>query len=106
MIFKLYAYFFQDGAIANGDNFQKTVRKCYDSNPQQLVAVGINCLGPKYVEPLIKGLNKGRENRPIPIIVYPNSGENYNPESGYVPNLTNKLLLNNIKDNFFYFQLD
>ncbi|XP_044740077.1 homocysteine S-methyltransferase YbgG-like [Chrysoperla carnea] len=74
----------KDGAIANGDNFHKTVRKCYDSNPQQLVAVGINCLGPKYVEPLIKGLNKGRENRPIPIIVYPNSGENYNPESGWI----------------------
>ncbi len=41
-----------------------------------VVAVGLNCTAPKYVESLIKILT---ENTDKPVIVYPNSGEIYNP---------------------------
>lgn len=78
-----FVIFQQDGrSIAYGENFQKTVRDCYDSNPEQLVAIGANCLAPRLIENLFKGINNGRKN-PIPLIVYPNSGESYNVEQGY-----------------------
>lgn len=70
--------------ISYGEDFQKVARKCYDMNPQQLVAVGANCLAPSLVEGLFKGINKGREHNPVPLIVYPNSGEKYNAQLGYV----------------------
>lgn len=41
-----------------------------------VVAVGLNCTAPKYVESLIRILAKETDK---PIIVYPNSGEIYNP---------------------------
>ncbi|KAF5287119.1 hypothetical protein FQR65_LT12342 [Abscondita terminalis] len=75
----------QDGkSIANGDNFQDAARKCYDLNPQQLLAVGVNCLAPKLVESLLTDINKNRSTNPIPLIVYPNSGETYNVELGWI----------------------
>lgn len=46
------------------------------------MALGVNCIGPKYVDSLFKGLNEDREDNPVPLIVYPNSGENYNLELG------------------------
>ena len=41
-----------------------------------VVAVGLNCTAPKYVEALIKILTVNTDK---PVIVYPNSGEIYNP---------------------------
>lgn len=70
--------------ISYGEDFQKVARKCYDMNPQQLVAVGANCLAPSLVEGLFKGINKGREHNPVPLIVYPNSGEKYNAQLGWI----------------------
>lgn len=73
----------QDGkSIAYGEDFQTVARKCYDRNPTQLLAVGVNCLAPRLVQSLLSGINKGREHNPVPLIVYPNSGENYNPQLG------------------------
>lgn len=69
-------------STAYGENFQETARYCYDLNPQQLVAVGVNCLAPRLVEGLFDGINKGREDNPMPLITYPNSGEKYNIELG------------------------
>jgi Homocysteine/selenocysteine methylase (S-methylmethionine-dependent) len=42
-------------------------------NPDQLIAVGVNCVRPLMVSPLIEQLKT--EN--IPLVVYPNSGERY-----------------------------
>lgn len=70
--------------ISYGEDFQEVVRRCYDMNPEQLIAVGANCLAPRFVESLFKGLNKGREHNPVPLIVYPNSGENYNAQLGWI----------------------
>lgn len=75
--------FFQDNqSIAHGESFQKVAQKCWDSNPEQLVAVGVNCCAPSFVRSLVSGINAERPHAPIPLIVYPNSGEKYNPQIG------------------------
>lgn len=74
----------QDGkSTAYGEPFQETAKACYDLNPEQLVAIGVNCIAPRLVESFLTGINDGRET-PIPLIVYPNSGENYNVEKGWI----------------------
>lgn len=83
-LIKLITFNFKaDGkSTAYGENFQAVARDCYDLNPNQLVAVGINCTAPRLIESLITGINDRRKNNPIPLIVYPNSGESYNVEQG------------------------
>lgn len=71
-------------SLANGDDFQEAARKCYDLNPQQILAVGVNCLAPKLIESLLTDINKNRSTNPVPLIVYPNSGEIYNVELGWI----------------------
>lgn len=79
----LFLFLQKDGkSTAYGEDFQTVARKCYDMNPRQLLAVGVNCLAPRLVESLFTGINKGREQNPVPLIVYPNSGENYNTQLG------------------------
>ncbi|KAI5641487.1 homocysteine s-methyltransferase domain-containing protein [Phthorimaea operculella] len=73
-----------DQSIAHGESFQKVAKKCWESNPEQLVAVGVNCCAPSYVANLMKGFNDDRPHDPIPLIVYPNSGEKYNPQIGWI----------------------
>lgn len=70
-------------SLAHGDNFQVVARKCYDMNPDQLVAIGTNCCSPLIVANLFRGVNEGRSH-PIPLLTYPNSGEKYVPELGWV----------------------
>ena len=43
-----------------------------------MVAVGINCTAPQYVESLIKEIVKVTDK---PVVVYPNSGEDYDAGS-------------------------
>ncbi|XP_013134018.1 PREDICTED: homocysteine S-methyltransferase 2-like [Papilio polytes] len=71
-------------SIAHGESFQKVAKKCWEANPDQLVAVGVNCCAPSYVSTLLKGINDDRPHDPIPLIVYPNSGEKYNPQIGWI----------------------
>ncbi|CAH2066711.1 unnamed protein product, partial [Iphiclides podalirius] len=71
-------------SIAHGESFQKVAKKCWEANPDQLVAVGVNCCAPSYVSTLLKGINDDRPQSPIPLIVYPNSGEKYNPQIGWI----------------------
>jgi homocysteine S-methyltransferase len=81
-MFNLILFVFQDGRhTARGENFQESVKKCWSLNSQQLVAVGCNCLNPKFVADLFTGINNDQLS-PIPLIVYPNSGEQYTPETG------------------------
>ncbi|KAI5705054.1 hypothetical protein M8J75_011454 [Diaphorina citri] len=62
-----------DKHISNGESFTQVARTCYNMNPDQLIAVGVNCVRPLMVSPLIEQLKT--EN--IPLVVYPNSGERY-----------------------------
>ena len=48
-----------------------------DDQPQ-VVAVGVNCTAPRYLPALIEATRAATEK---PIVVYPNSGETYDPES-------------------------
>ncbi|CAG9862681.1 unnamed protein product [Phyllotreta striolata] len=75
----------QDGkTTACGENFQSVARRCYDMNPGQIVAVGCNCTAPSLIESLITGINDDRKHNPRPLIVYPNSGENYDVDLGWI----------------------
>lgn len=72
----------QDGKhTAFGEDFQEVAKYCYDLHSSKLLAVGVNCLAPRLVGSLLGGINKGRKT-PIPLIVYPNSGESYTVELG------------------------
>ncbi len=46
---------------------------------EQIVAIGVNCTAPRYIADLVGAI---RNSTAKPIIVYPNSGEIYRPESG------------------------
>ncbi|MBN8251018.1 homocysteine S-methyltransferase [Priestia flexa] len=48
------------------------------SSHEQVVAVGINCTPPQYVKSLIKSMKAKTK---TPLLVYPNSGEQYDPTS-------------------------
>lgn len=70
-------------SLAHGENFQAVARKCYDMNPDQLIAIGTNCCSPLIGTNLFKDINEGRSH-PIPLLIYPNSGEKYTSELGWV----------------------
>ncbi|KAK0183356.1 hypothetical protein PV327_001406 [Microctonus hyperodae] len=75
-----------DGStIADGTEFHEIALRCYNNAaPDQLVAIGINCLSPQYVTSYLSKLNKNNTGRaPVPLIVYPNSGEIYKPGEGW-----------------------
>lgn len=61
-------------SIANGDNFAETVeeicQRVADKGSTNLVAIGMNCVNPDIVSPLLKSVT-----RKVPFVVYPNSGE-------------------------------
>lgn len=62
--------------VCHGEKIADCV-KLLNSSPQ-VAAVGINCTSPMYISSLIREIKK---NTNKPIIVYPNSGENYDPET-------------------------
>ncbi|CAK9796528.1 Homocysteine S-methyltransferase 1 [Anthophora plagiata] len=71
--------------IVDGTNFQEIATRCYKmALPGQIIAVGVNCLAPKDVTPLLKNINKDTANEFIPLIAYPNSGEVYSSREGWV----------------------
>lgn len=75
----------KDGkSLANGENFQEIAKRCWKLNPEQIIAVGVNCSSPNFVAELFKDFNKGYSDTPVPLITYPNSGEKYIPNKGWV----------------------
>ncbi|XP_017764507.1 PREDICTED: homocysteine S-methyltransferase-like, partial [Eufriesea mexicana] len=73
--------------IVDGSNWQEVATRCYKmALPEQIVAIGVNCVAPKDVTPLLKNVNKGTGNEFIPLIAYPNSGEIYSQSEGWVKN--------------------
>ncbi|XP_012279698.1 uncharacterized protein LOC105699360 [Orussus abietinus] len=71
--------------IVDGSNFQEVALDCYKKAPSgQIVAIGVNCLAPKLVASLLKGVNDKAERRDfVPLVVYPNSGEKYTVTEGW-----------------------
>ena len=71
--------------IVDGSNFQEVATHCYKmALPGQIIAIGVNCLAPKDVSPLLKNINKNTANQFIPLIAYPNSGEIYSLPEGWI----------------------
>ncbi|XP_050682680.1 uncharacterized protein LOC126977992 [Leptidea sinapis] len=66
-----------DTSLSHGENFQEVARKCWESNHEQLIAVGMNCCSPKWVANLVRNIGN------IPIVAYPNSGEKWDPGVGW-----------------------
>jgi homocysteine S-methyltransferase len=77
---KTYAWFTfsaKDGEhICNGEKIADCA-KWLDKYPQ-VVAIGINCTSPRYIPSLIREIRKHTSK---PVMVYPNSGEVYNPDT-------------------------
>jgi len=61
-----------DRHISSGELFADAVKLL--AGARQVIAIGINCTAPQYIEALIK---TGKANTVKPIIVYPNKGEVY-----------------------------
>ena len=51
----------------------------YFTKLQKPFAIGANCTAPKYISEIIKTIKKTSPNKKI--VIYPNSGEKYNPEN-------------------------
>lgn len=70
-------------SIANGDNFAETVDEICQFLAQNkhdnFIAIGMNCVSPDIVAPLLESVT-----RKVPFVVYPNSGETYTVEGGWV----------------------
>ncbi|TVK90627.1 Homocysteine S-methyltransferase 2 [Bagarius yarrelli] len=66
-------------SISDGSKFSKAVQVA--GNSSQLVAVGVNCCPPALVKPLIESA-KSQKAAGISWVVYPNSGEEWNPSTG------------------------
>jgi len=60
--------------LSDGSRLVDVARTC-DTQPR-VAAVGVNCTSPEFISPLIAEIRRGTEK---PIIVYPNSGERYDP---------------------------
>lgn len=68
----------KDGkSLSHGEDFQTVLKKCWEASEGQLIAIGVNCCNPCYIESLLQGINDDRKQAPIPFVVYPNSGEKY-----------------------------
>lgn len=71
-------------SIADGSNFQDVAMQCYrEAVPGQILAIGVNCIAPQNVTSLLKGINENCGEL-VPLVVYPNSGEKYTVENGWM----------------------
>ena len=66
-----------DGAhISDGTPIREVARLC-DGAPG-LAALGVNCTAPEHIDALVREI---RREAPLPLLVYPNAGEEYDPGS-------------------------
>lgn len=76
---KMYAWISfsaKDGQhINSGERIEDCAKWLNDKS--QIAAIGVNCTAPQYMESLIDKIRRGTDK---PIIVYPNSGEIYDPK--------------------------
>ncbi|CAL7949112.1 unnamed protein product [Xylocopa violacea] len=72
-------------SIADGSNFQHVALQCYrQALPGQILAIGVNCIPPQNATSLLKGINDNCKEEFVPLIIYPNSGERYTLEHGWM----------------------
>lgn len=66
--------------ISEGSKFAAVAKECWGLGSNQLEAVGVNCLHPAWVAPLLRAAHNAEPG--IPLIAYPNSGETWLPDKG------------------------
>ena len=64
-----------DQDVAHGESFAECAALA--AQQEQIVAVGVNCLPPENVTPLLKSA----DGCGLPLVVYPNSGEHWDAEA-------------------------
>jgi len=65
----------RDGeTVSHGESFAACIELASQSS--QVVAAGVNCTAPEFIDSLLESI----QHPDIPIVVYPNSGEQWNPE--------------------------
>lgn len=75
--------------LAHGENFADAALSVWDivkehNAHKNCLAIGVNCVHPKFVNPLLKSLNGDKTDKDrIPLVVYPNSGEVYDVNKGW-----------------------
>lgn len=82
-----FSFSCRDGQfLSDGSVFQSTAVRCYRTLPSQIVAVGVNCIDPKYVTSLLKGINESTSSEQdfIPLVVYPNRGGSYSASGEWI----------------------
>ncbi|XP_011877446.1 PREDICTED: homocysteine S-methyltransferase 1-like [Vollenhovia emeryi] len=73
-----------DRLISDGGVFQEIALSCYRALPSQIVAIGVNCVDPRHVTPLLRGINAESSGRDqIPLVAYPNRGGSYSATDGW-----------------------
>lgn len=75
----------KDGeSLVDGSKFKDVALRCWEkASPGQLIAVGVNCIGPRFVSPLFEKINKDKGDDKLPLVVYPNSGEQWVQTEGW-----------------------
>ncbi|KAL5004388.1 hypothetical protein ScPMuIL_017844 [Solemya velum] len=80
--------------VAHGERFSEAVRSVVQSD--QVVAVGINCTHPKHISPLLKSIQHLDLSKPV--LVKPNSGEDWTPNEGWYGRASAPLLSSYVKE--------
>ncbi len=67
-----------DGArLCDGTPVEEAARRCQEA--ERVAAVGVNCVAPGHVGELVERIRTATD---LPVIVYPNSGETYDADTG------------------------
>ena len=69
--------------MCHGEEFASAVSAVWRNRTPGLAAVGVNCTHPKFIGPLLQTLIDAKLDA-IPVVVYPNSGEDWDRSIGYV----------------------
>ncbi|XP_034100281.1 homocysteine S-methyltransferase [Drosophila albomicans] len=78
-----------ENTLAHGEEFAEAATAVWEilrerKAQDKCLAIGVNCVHPKFVTPLFKSLNGDRTaEEQIPLVVYPNSGEVYDVATGW-----------------------
>ena len=69
----------RDGKHINEGDLIRDCARVFAKDHPHLKMIGVNCSKPEYIESLVRELKAGLEGADIPVGVYPNSGEEYDP---------------------------
>lgn len=83
----MFRYFQDEKHMASGENFAEAALSLWRlvqsrKAENRLLGIGVNCVNPLFVTPLLSSLTKVAGSDRIPLVVYSNRGEIYDVEQG------------------------